>query len=133
MPILPEGVKEVAHWLKFHASLKDRIILGSDAWNTTDQDIVARSGLSLRNFLVVTTPLVPGAEINLDKHIEGYIVDKRPRYLILNSTGFLNKILGFDMNQETQHKFGCNFNLLFSKSLEGYEIFNIYEISYDDL
>ena len=133
MPILPEGVKEVAHWLKFHASLKDRIIFGSDAWNTTDQDIVARSGLSLRNFLVVTTPLVPGAEINLDKHIEGYIVDKRPRYLILNSTGFLNKILGFDMNQETQHKFGCNFNLLFSKSLEGYEIFNIYEISYDDL
>lgn len=129
--ILPTEIKEIANWLKANVLSSDKLILGTDRWNLSDQDIIVRSGATPRNFFLVTTSLIESSNPITKESIGGYITNVKPRWLVLNSTGLLQKVLNFDMSQETFSKFGYTFELIYaSKDMAELGRHNIYKIHY---
>lgn len=131
LPTLPKEVKEVANWLKLNVSLSEKLILSSDAWDASDQDIVIRSSLCPANFFVVSTPLANPKSVTKEI-INEYITNQKPSYLILNSGSFLQKILNFDMTREDLDNFGYKFKLVYSQDTPDLGRFNIYKIYHND-
>ncbi|MCX5701644.1 MAG: glycosyltransferase family 39 protein [Candidatus Omnitrophica bacterium] len=134
IPRLPQGIKDVAGWLKSNKSPSDEVIMGTDAWDLSDQDIIVRSGVYPWNFFVVSTPLcgeqcTPGT-VATSESIGSYFSSKQPRFLILNSTGFLQKILNFNMGQKTISEFGYIFESVYSIDTPNLGRFNVYIIHY---
>jgi len=129
---VPAGIKEIAIWLKFNALPSDKFILSADAWDLSDQDIIVRSGIYPRNVFLASTPLA-SPDTNLKERVNGFIATQKPRYLILNSTSFLQKILNFDMNQKNLSEFGCTLKVVYSQyTTPQIGRFNIYRIYYRD-
>lgn len=128
--LAPE-VKEIAAWLKHNALKSDKIILGTDSWDATDNDIIVRSGVSPSNFFVVTKNLAhPEQDLNLIERIEYFIVTKSPRYLILFSTGFLAKYLNLDMDNISSSAFGRSLKLVYFQDIPVFGRANVYEVNY---
>lgn len=126
---LPDGIKETAMWVKNHVQPNDKIIFGSDKWNATDQPIIVYSGISLRHFLIIGTPLAK-PNLNIRKIVADYLVTKIPHYLVLNSTGCLQQVMNFDMAQKKISDGANEFILIYSYDTSTLGKFNIYEIRY---
>jgi 4-amino-4-deoxy-L-arabinose transferase-like glycosyltransferase len=129
IPRIGEGIKEVSGWLRKNVTDSDRLILGSDKWDATYQDVLLRSGKPPKNFLVVRIPLANPHQITKDD-IKEYIDEMKPRYLILNATGYLQDILALDINQKKLDALGHRLKLVYSKDTDFGRV-NIYEISYE--
>jgi hypothetical protein len=128
-PRLPPEVNKIATWLKNNALKSDKIILSTDEWDGTDQFIIAVSGISYYNFLVVPAPMVEPKE-PIRVLVARYIAEKRPLYLILISTSFLQKkVLNFDMEKQEISEFNRIFELVYYKDTS-LGRFNIYRIHY---
>lgn len=128
LPIQSKDVKQIAVWLKTNAKPSDIVILGSDKWDMNHQDIILRSAIPPENFFVVLAFNTPVAITKED--VRGFIIGRNPRYLILNTTGYLQEILKFDMYQKKINEFGYVFEAVYSKDTVGFKRFNIYEIHY---
>ena len=128
VPILPSSIKEVAHWLKLNASPQDKIIISPDAGDDIDQDIIVRSGISPRNFMVIATPLAPPS-MATKEYMREVIAAQKPKYLILKSSSRFQKIIDFDLSQPKINGLDCIFDLVYrtyGKADLGY--FYIYKI-----
>lgn len=125
---LPPQIKEIACWLKKNASSGDKILLGPDKRDLYGQDIIVRSGIAPANFFPVT---VFSPSPNLNKAvIENYIAGKRPKYLILNSEGYLNSLLNFDSDRNEIAQFRTVFKRVYFKDIINGGRFNIYRVDY---
>jgi hypothetical protein len=130
-PHLPSEIKRVATWLKRNALASDKIILGTDGWDATDSDIIVRSSISPDNFFVVTRNLAsPEYNSRILEVLKYFIDNSTPRYLILNSTGFLHKLINLDMDKSDLLIFGYPLKLAFCENSPEFGRFNIYEINY---
>ncbi len=128
--IYPKELKKVAIWLKENVPSTKRLIIGSDELDMSEQFIVVRSGIPPRNFHIVVTPFYSLGSITKDT-IEGYITAIKPNYLVLNSTGFLQEVLNFDMSRGEIIENGHVFKLVYS--IDGVRgKYNIYKIQYDN-
>ncbi len=130
---LPTGIREVASWLKLNARLTDKLIVGSDYWDVSDQDIIVRSGISRNNFYVVSTPLAR-PETGIKEVFKWWLATHKPRFLVFNSTGFLqNKILHFDIDAQNINEYGFRFNRVYFRDLQpGFGRYTVYEIRYPE-
>ena len=128
---LPVEIKEIAQWLKVNVSSRGKLILSSDRLDASEQDIVVRSGISPKNFFIVSTPLT--GPLTTEEDIRRYINYEKPRYLILNSSSFLQGVLNFDMSQKNLSELGYRFELVYaSGDIPDFGKFNIYKIYYQN-
>ena len=99
--------------------------------DASEQDIVVRSGISPKNFFIVSTPLT--GPLTTEEDIRRYINYEKPRYLILNSSSFLQGVLNFDMSQKNLSELGYRFELVYaSGDIPDFGKFNIYKIYYQN-
>jgi hypothetical protein len=130
--ITPPGIKNVAKWLKDHVRGDEFVVIEADSHDGFPSNILLRSGISSKKCMLVYAPLFENRIFENKEKAEKYFLTTRPKYLVLNSEGYLKKVLSFDLSQKNQSFCGILFKVAFEQSEPLFEIakYIIYEISY---
>ena len=128
--LIPPGVRETGLWLKKNVLPKETIIIGDDLFPV---NLLLRSGISEARCMIEFPPIpMREAAFNSKGEIESYLSAHRPRYVVLASNSYLQKVLEFDLEQR-QLVFGNTFlEVVFEQELTGFNMrYLIYRVSYE--
>ena len=125
----PPGIIRIAAWLKNNVRANENIIIEADRFDVFPTNILIRSGISPARCRITYMPLyVKGPFENKEKS-EKYFLKEQPKYLVLNSDGYLHEVLGFDLGQKKQRAGDVSFEVVYEQNLHGWGKYIIYRIS----
>nr|MBU9888927.1 hypothetical protein [Candidatus Omnitrophota bacterium] len=128
--VTPPEIIRVAEWLKSHVRPDEFVIIEADAYDVFPSNILIRSGISPEKCLILNTPL-PDNWFTRDREgARQYVLERRPAYLVLNSKGFVARVLGFDPQQKRQNLENASFEPVFEQEVGGYGTFVIWKGDY---
>lgn len=127
---VPSEVKDVGAWLKGNIRPEESIIIGADPADVWQNTILLYSGMASSKCLSVYTPLFGKSIFGDQETFMRYILNRRTKYLVLNLSGYLQKILQFDPALQRQRMDGVIFEAVFEREIPGSGRFIIYDISY---
>ena len=132
--ITPPGIKNIARWLKDHVCAGDFLVIEADSHDGFPSNILLRSGIHSKKCMLVYAPLFENGFFKNKEKAKKYLLTMRPKYLVLNSEGYLKKVLNFDLSQKNQSLEGISFKVVFEQYEPLFEIakYIIYEISYPE-
>ena len=130
--MIPSGIRSVGLWLKNNVRPDESIIIGADPSDVWQNTILLQSGISPTRCLSVYIPLIGRGTFESREEFESYLLAHRTRYLVLNSDGSLQEILGFELGQKTQRLGNGSFEAVFEQDVSGFGKYVIYGISYSE-
>ncbi|MFH1208620.1 MAG: glycosyltransferase family 39 protein [Candidatus Omnitrophota bacterium] len=132
--VTPSGIKNIAKWLKDHVQKDEFLVIEADSHDGFPSNILLRSGIHSQKCTLVYAPLFENKLFENKEKARKYFLRVRPKYLVLNSGGYLKKVLSFDLNQQNQSLGNISFKVVFEQYEPMLEIgkYIIYKISYPE-
>ena len=126
---LPE-IKALGLWLRKNVPSDEAIIIGADRYGVWPDSIIFQSGVSPRRCLTAYTPVFGRGDFESKDEFECYALKHRIRYLVLNSEGYLQKVLNFNLDRKRQFLNKCWLDVVFEQEVPAYGKYIIYRVSH---
>ncbi len=132
--VTPPGIINIAGWLKDHVRGGETMVIGADRNDVWQSNIALRSGIPPQRYFIVLTPLgFMDYPFKTKEGCQRYFLGDRTRYLVLNSEGYLQKILNLRLDEKKQTLGDISFEMVYEQEvLPGYGKYLIYRISYEN-
>ncbi|MBU9888731.1 MAG: glycosyltransferase family 39 protein [Candidatus Omnitrophica bacterium] len=125
--LMTEDVFSLAQWLKKNVRKEETVIIGADRFDVYPSYLMLRGGILPSSRCLVVWNTVP--PFKNKEGVEQFIKTQRTAYLVLNSEGYLQKVLNFDLEKETVDSGGIRFTVMFQRDVPTFGRYVIYKIS----
>lgn len=128
--LMTEDVHSLAQWLNKNVRKDETVMIGPDRFDVYPSYLMLRGGLLPSSRCLVVWNTVP--PFKNKEGVEQYIRKRRTAYLILNSEGYLQKMLNFDLEKETADLGEIRFTVMFRRDVPTFGRYLIYRISFSE-
>ena len=129
--LMTKEIRSVALWLKDNVRQEETIIIGADRFDVYPSYLMLRGGIFPSGRCLTTWNTT--RPLNSREEFEKYIWEHRTQYLVLNSEGYLQKLLNMDLAKKRQEWGGVTFEVMFKQKVILFGEYLIYRISYGEL
>jgi len=128
--IIPAEVKMLGLWLRDHVRPDETLLVSADRYDLWQNNIMLYSRISPKKYQIVGTLFCGRGGFETKEKVSRYFLDHQTKYLVLNSEGYLQKLLNLRLDQKNQSRWNFSFEAVFGQDLGKDGKFVIYRMSY---